>query len=293
MKRKEKWLKGGLLVALCIGLYAFQVLKNAPVSMTLEEAIQKKMVNCRYTSNGQYSGESVELSITNLSGTPLQISIPVGTVFKPNDEGDQDLIVVEQQVIALNSKATGKQTLDGFCMEANDHAPTPENGMKLSKTTNQKLKDLATHINGKGYDKDMIQSAVWIVSNGHSIGDIDQDSEKGKALRTYLSTLTGQKDPWYETTREHVVREDRVIENNPISVNGKIQFVSDGKIKIHEVVQKVNGEVKNTSSEIEFPRQGKWNYQFTLTVKGWEKGNYEVKVMDGNNKVLETFPFTI
>lgn len=293
MKRKEKWFKAGLMVALCVGLYAFQVLKNVPVSMTLEEAIQKKMVNCRYTSNGAYSGESVELSITNLSGTPLQITIPVGTVFKPNDEGDQDLIVVEQQMIALNGKSTGSQTLDGFCMEANDHAPAAENGMKLSKTTNTKLKDLATFLNGKDYDHQTIQSAVWVVSNGHSIGDIDQDSEKGKALRTYLSTLTGEKDPWYETTRVQTVRPDRVIENNPISVTGKIQFVSDGKIKIHEVVQKVNGEVKNTSSDIEFPRQGKWNYQFTLTVKGWEKGNYEVKVMDSNNKVLETFPFTI
>ena len=293
MKRQKKWFKVSLLVALCAALYAFQLMKNAPVSMTLEDALAKKMVTCRYNSNGQYSGESVELSITNLTGTPLQISIPVGTVFKPNDEGDQDLIVVEQQVIALNGKSTGNQTLDGFCMEANDHAPAAENGMKLSKTTNPKLKELATFLNGKGYDSDMIQSAVWIVSNDHSIGDIDQDSEKGKALRTYLSTLTGQKDPWYETTREHVVRPDRVIENNPVSVNGKIQFVSDGKIKIHEVVQKADGEVKNTSSEIEFPRAGKWNYQFTLTVKGWEKGNYEVKVMDNNNKVLETFPFTI
>ena len=59
-----------------------------------------------------------------------------------------------------------------------------------------------------------------------------------------------------------------------------------------EVVQKVGGEVKNTSPEMAFSRKGMVTYEFTLTVKGWEKGNYEVKVMNGN-KLVQTFPFTI
>src|SRR5687768_17946236 len=46
------------------------------------------------------------------------------------------------------------------------------------------------------------------------------------------------------------------------------------------------------SEELEFPQKGKWNYQFVLTVQGWEKGNYTVDVMDGT-RVIQTFPFTI
>src|SRR5688572_3130190 len=129
MTRKEKWFKVGLLVALCGGLYAFQLLKTAPSNITLEEAIAKKMVNCRMTSTGKYSGSSVALTLTNLTGTPLNITIPNGTVFKPSEDEDQDLIVVDQQLIALNAKATTKQVIDGFCMEPHDHSPTPENGM--------------------------------------------------------------------------------------------------------------------------------------------------------------------
>src|SRR5689334_13247388 len=116
MERKEKWFKAGLMVALCGGLYAFQLLKSAPTSMTLEDAIAKKMVNCRMASTGNYSGSSVAITLTNLTGTPLNITIPNGTVFKPSEDEDQDLIIVDQQLIALNAKATTKQVVDGFCM---------------------------------------------------------------------------------------------------------------------------------------------------------------------------------
>lgn len=292
MKRNNKWFRATLLATLCGGIYAFQVFQNAPVTITLEEAIAKKMVTCRFTSTGSYSGESVSVSVTNLTGNQLMITIPNGTVFKPSEDEDQDLIIVEQQAIALKAKATGNQVLDGYCMEANDHSPTTDNGMKLSKTTNSKLIELAAFVDKKGYDSYTLQDAVWAVSDGNSISNIDSDSEQGKALRVFLAKLTNQEDPWYETKQERVVTPERLIENNPISVNGKIRVESNGNMKIHEVVQKVGGEVKTTSPEMEFSRKGIVNYEFTLTVKGWEKGNYEVKVMNGD-KLVQTFPFTI
>lgn len=292
MERKKKWFRAALMASLCGGIYAFQVFQNAPVTVTLEDAIAKKMVTCKFTSNGNYSGESVVISVTNLTGNPLTITIPNGTVFKPNDDEDQDLIIVEQQAIALKAKGTGNQVLDGFCMEAGDHSPTSDNGMKLSKTTNQKLVELAAFIDKKGYDSYTIQDAVWAVSDGNSISNINGDTEQGKALRTFLAKLTNQEDPWYSTRQERVVTPERLIENNPVSVNGKIRVESDGNMKIHEVVQKVGGEVKNTSPEMAFTRKGIVNYEFTLTVKGWEKGDYEVKVMNGD-KLVKIFPFRI
>jgi hypothetical protein len=292
MKRNKKWFRATLLAALCGGIYAFEIVQNAPVTISLDEAIAKKMVTCRFTSNGNYSGESVVVSVTNLTGNQLTLTVPNGTVFKPSEDDDQDLIIVEQQAIALKAKATGNQVLDGYCMEASDHSPTTDNGMKLSKTTNEQLKELAAFVDKKGYDSYTLQDAVWAVSDGNSISSIGNDNEQGKALRTFLAKLTNREDPWYATKQERVVTPERLIENNPISVNGKIRVESDGNMKIHEVVQKVGGEVKNTSPEMAFSRKGMVTYEFTLTVKGWEKGNYEVKVMNGT-KLVQTFLFTI
>lgn len=292
MERRKNRFRAGLLVLLCGGLYAFQLLKSAPLAITLEDAIAQKKVSYRFVSNGNFSGESVAVSLTNLTGTPLSVTIPAGTVFKPNDAGDQDLIVVEQQAIALNGKASVNQLLDGFCMEAHDSSPTAENGMQLSKTNNQHLQELAAFLNGKGYDAETVQSAVWAVSDHKPISAIGNGTEKEKALRGFLSKLTSQPDPWYATRVERRVTPERRIESNPVSVNGQIRFTSNGSIKIHEVVQKADGTVMNTSDEIEFPRKGNWNYGFTLTVKGWEKGDYVVNVMEGT-KLLKAFPFTI
>jgi hypothetical protein len=292
MERIKKRFGAGLLVLLCGGLYAFQLLKVVPKTVTLEDAVTQKMVSCKLISNGNYSGESVAVSLTNLTGTPLNVIIPAGTVFRPDDTGDQDLIVVEQQAIALNGKASVNQVLDGFCMEAHDSAPTTDNGMRLAKTDNKHLQDLAAFLDGKGYDAQTVQSAVWAVSDHEPISTIGNGDEKGKALRTFLSQLTSRPDPWYATKVERHITPERRIETNPVSVNGKIRFTSDGSVKIHEVVQKVGGEIKNTSEEIEFPKKGNWNYEFTLTVKGWEKGDYVVNVMEGT-KLVKAFPFTI
>jgi hypothetical protein len=292
MTRKEKWFKAGLLIMLCGGLYAFQLLKTAPTTMTLEQAIAKKMVNCRMASTGKYSGESVALTLTNLTGTPLNITIPNGTVFKPSEDEDQDLIIVDEQQIALNAKATTKQIVDGFCMEPHDSSPTPENGMKLSRNTNPKLQELTAFMNGKKYDSDIIQDAVWAVADGDDVSSIDNSDEKGKALRTFVAKLINKPDPWYSKKQERVVTPERVIESNPVMVNGMITIETEGAMKINEVVKKSNGQVMNTSEEMEFPKKGKWNYQFTLTVKGWEKGDYVVNVLSGT-KLIKAFPFKI
>lgn len=292
MSKNEKRFKAGLLVALCGGLYAFQLFRITPVALTLEEAIAQKKVACKFTSNGNYSGESVAISLTNLTGTPLQVRITPGTVFKPSEDEDQDLIVVQEQAIALNAKATSQQVLDGYCMESHDGVPTENNSMKLTRTSNPKLLELAAYLNNKGYDDGTIQDAVWAVTDASPVSTIPNSSEEEKNLRSFTSELTDQPNPWYTTGQERVVTPERRIESNPVSVNGMISFQSDGKVKIHEVVQRVGGEVMDTSEPIEFPQKGKWNYEFTLTVKGWEKGDYVVNVMDGT-KLVKAFPFTI
>jgi hypothetical protein len=111
MKRSKKWFNVGLMVALCGGLYAFQLMRLAPVTITLEEAIAKKMVSCNITSTGNYSCESVAISITNLTATPLNLTIPGVAVFQPHKSRDQEFITAEQQLLTLNGKMCGKMEL--------------------------------------------------------------------------------------------------------------------------------------------------------------------------------------
>lgn len=39
-------------------------------------------------------------------------------------------------------------------------------------------------------------------------------------------------------------------------------------------------------------RAGKWKYEFTLKVRGWNKGDYVVHIINGT-KEIQSFPFTI
>lgn len=111
MQRSKKWFNVGLMVALCGGLYAFQLLRLAPVTITLEEAIAKKMVSCKMTSAGITSEESVAISVTNLTNSPLNLTIPGGTVFQPDKAQDRKFITAEQQLMTLNGKACGKMEI--------------------------------------------------------------------------------------------------------------------------------------------------------------------------------------
>ncbi len=271
------------------------VRKENPVettSMSFQDALTKKKITFTASNNGEYAGASIVVNIKNLSNSPLKITIPAGTIFHPTNDEDQDLIIPQEEVINLVAQGLKKPVLNGFCIQASESSPEAIAVKKWSKTSNDKMTKLITYLAGKKINHDDLQAALWSVSDDRSINNIGLDNTENKALRKFLSTLTGQKEEWFSSQKSYTVSETRQIQSAPMKISGTLDFISDGVTKIKVGIYKRDGTLIRMNPEHLFTWKGKVENDFTIQVVGWEVGKYEVRIFKGET-VVKTLPFEL
>lgn len=255
----------------------------------LDEAMSKDLIKCVATGTGNYSGSSMLATVKNKSDKKLFIRIPPGMIFQPADTGMQDLLIVREALMVLEPGASRTVELQGFCCRSSNRAPSAGISFKPIKTSDPRLTTVAEFINSNKFSPDAIQSAVWCISDKHSVADIyAEDPSSIKPLRDEVCKLTGEKDVWYSSQVEHKVNEQGYIEAIPVEVSGSITITLNKATKVKQVVYKADGEVMwAPNADMTIPHAGTISYKFRLEVKGWEKGNYYVLVTDSNKTLLK------
>lgn len=271
-----------------------QVIIPEPDTISLREAIDKKMISVDATSLGGYSGECVQLDVVNTSGKKINVVIPSGGVFHPADEGMQDIFVVTDQVLALQKGQKLPFKVKGYCCQASDRSPSGGIGFSFEQSSNPALLELAKFMNGKTFSDGVSQEAVWCVSDGNSVSGIyNEEGSPTNDLRKEVCRITKQKDVWFSKRSNHTIAEDGFINSDPVSVEGMIEFRTEAPMDITALIKSGNGSNDyKLPGSMHVPRAGKFAYDFNLRVKGWEKGKYEV-VINGGDKVLLVQEFEI
>lgn len=262
------------------------------VKVTLQEAIQKKLVLVDLVSNGGYNHKSVAIKLTNNSSSALNLVIPAGSVFHPADDGEQTLLQLEDKEILVQGKGTFNGTLDAFCTEASDRCPSESSTFKTEISKNTNLTKLVNYLKENKVPSNYYQDAIWAITDGHNVSNISVDYPSTKKLRTFLCELTGQKDSWYSSPREVQVDPYGNFNFETVKVSGDLDFNCHSGKKITEYIVKENGDVMYTGSSTFTPQSNHLKYGFNLSVKGWEKGTYFVQIKDVTGE-LARFEFKV
>lgn len=258
----------------------------------LKDAVQGNLVSAKTISNGTYHDESVEISIKNNTASTLRIKIPSGTLFHPEDNGEQTLIQLEDDFIALKPHGSFDGQISAYCTEASNRCPSENSPMKMTMNQNKNLNAMIQYLKGKSINKDGFQDAVWAISDGHSISNIETSTKEDKAFRTYLATLTNQKDTWYTSPQNVNVDNNGNFNYETVNISGKIDFDCQKGASVRQDIYKASGEAVFVSEKYMTVQSGKVTYKFRLSVKGWEKGDYYIRVHDGTNDII-TYPFKV
>lgn len=274
---------GGLIAAMA--LVAFRMPAKEPVD--LEDAIKKGMVKIEPVSKGGYSGDCINLKLTNLSKGELNLVLPAGSVFHPEDDGMQDIFVPQDQLFVLEKGKTLQRPVRGYCCQASDRSPSSGTTFRLAKSKNPKLQELASFLKKNRFSDHITQSAVWCVSDDHNVSGIyHSDRSKVQPLRDVLCKLTGQKDVWYSTDTDHVMDDDGYIRCEPKLITGAIKCKADAPVGIRAEVKGVDVEREyKIPGELKLPRAGEFEYDFNLRISGWQKGKYQVLIFAGDKKI--------
>lgn len=258
---------------------------NTPTSLTLQEAIDKGMVEAKFESTGDYSGEAINVKIKWLKGKKQPLTIPHGTQFISDDEYDQDIFILEDQDIFVQSNQEESYPLLGYCCQANNAAPNESSGFTMSTAKSKDLLSLAKFCNNKRLDDHSKQAAVWAISDNNSISDIyDIENPMVKNLRKEVARIKNIEDNWYSTVTDYEMDEERNIARQPVEVKGDLQYEFKRSGKLSYAVYDENDElIKHLGDGLPITRPGSYSFGFNLKVEGWKPGKYSVKLsMNGN-----------
>ena len=284
-------MKTATLIISVLFLISFN--KNSTQNVNIFEALKNNQVQLKAISNGTHSGNSIIVEIKKLKNIK-SVLIPSGTRFKSEFGEDQDLINIDDEIIVLNANSK-KHTLNGFCVQQNNMSPTSESQFTIAQETNDKLIEVAKYLNKKGFSEDIKQTALWCISDNADISGIYLNGNKEvEKLRTYVCSLTGRDNVWYNTNPTYSVDENRNIIQETTKVEGLVSYTvkKTGNMKME--VCKENGEVLRTlGGSTPISNLGEYRFNFSVKVKGWESGLYSVRLKIGNEIIhKEDFEIT-
>lgn len=280
----SKSTKIAVLLVVSVLFSAFS--KNSTATRTsIFDAVKAKTISATLLSNGKHNGNSVDLKIVNLTSQAIELLIPAGTKYSTAQDEEQTLIQIEDKFIALQPKQTYTGKAAAFCTEASDRCPTSAAAMTITKNTNPKFTELSEYIKGKTIDKSTFQDAVWAISDGYSVSNISADDQASKDFRKKVADITGQKNPWFNSPQNVTVDDRGRFNMETVLIAGQLEFMCNKGTMVHQDIYKANGEAVLVSDKTMQARYGNVKYRFQMQVKGWEKGEYYIKLHDGTNEI--------
>jgi hypothetical protein len=276
-----------------IGISSFVQAPSAPNQLLFKDAIAQNKIKCVLSANGGHQDKSVKAKLTNLGNSSIEIKMPYGTVFQPNDNGDQDLLMVQDELIVLQPKQSKEFLLDAYCIESNDSSPMANEKMTFrTLSAADPLAKLCARMSSKKFAPSDIQSAVWAVSDNGPIEYLSNANPNTNNLRETVCSLTGRENTWYNADANRRITPDRRIETSSTFVSGKISVTLSARANIQTKVVDKDGATKLSMGTKVFDRAGTWGYAFNLKVTGWEKSDYKAIILQ-DGKEIKSYPFSV
>ena len=270
-----------LIYFIASSFFISMYLKN---SIDLKTAINQKKITAEFKSNGNYSDESVDYIISNNTNQTITIKIPSGTLFHPKDSSEQTLVQIQENILTLKSKEKIEGTINAFCTESNDNCPTSDDTMTLGENKNEQLDSLLQHLRNNKINSSQYQQAIWCVTDGKSVSNIVNNGHSSE-LREYVSELTGQENTWYSTPQNVRVNSNGSIVSTTKTITGEISFLCKKGTQVFQDVHDGTGQKLISTEPYRTIRDGNITYTFTIKVKGWEEGDYYVRLHDGRREI--------
>ena len=278
-------------------LVSFTIIDN---TLTLEQAIADKKVQVTVPEFGTDAyDKGLRLNVKNISGKSLKLKIPKGTIFVPDNTGEQTLTTSSDTVFAVNINQEKQVRRMGFCTELHDHGSKAASTFRIAFTQNSGLLNILNYLDSlKVKDQDVIQHSVWCITDHHPVSYVGmEDTSLTRLIRTRICSLTGESMPWYDTESE-IVHPDPVVEQpqelvvEAHTISGDLHFTSATRTELQGMVKDSTGKIITTNPRKMTCPAGNVTFEYKLTVRGWAKGRYSVVYLNNGVEVINQ-PFEI
>lgn len=265
---------------------------NATTTTSLVELLEQGRIELTPRGIGGHSGECLKVDVKNRSAKAIRTSIPAGWVFVSEVEDVQDLIVVREEAIALAPNGRTTVTCRAFCCEASNSGPGEDEVFRKGRLASEKLATFARFVDSLGYDDGIVQSAIWVLSDGHDIGSVGAlDSSANDTLRNKLSALSGQPAPRYSV--RYAEDERMACSGRPASISRVVSVARGVPDRLTIVVRSDAGRLIDVIQQRMPIEAGRAQVPVELNVLNWPKGRYAIYAWTEGGTDVQRLPFTL
>jgi hypothetical protein len=256
--------------------------------ISLQEALQNKLVSMKAQSLGGHSGYCMEVQLKNLNPDSLEVLLEPGYKLNSVKEVQQDILVIKEAVFVMRKGEEKKQTVYGFCCQ--NHNLSPSKGAMYNDKAKQdeKLKMLARFLNTTKFPDNIVQQSVWAISDSietASIGETGRDSQLVK-LRGMVSAIKGEPVPDYSILQKTYTSPAGRIYMINMAIKGSMSF-SNSKYQYcyFKVFDATNQQVSEETGQWLDSGNGA-RYEFYVPAKELAKGVYTLKLVSEGGEAL-------
>jgi hypothetical protein len=265
--------------------------EKKPIGISAETASKTGIINLKIKGKGGYQEECIEAELKNNLSTDTLIRFEAGRRLIAEDSAMQDILIIRELIVHLAAKELKKIDLFGFCCRADRHGPSKNSVFDVGHMTDSSWIKLCRLLSETVYPKNVMQSAVWVLSNDHAINSIHNDNEadfeKMQKLYKYLSGVKGIKYvyPWY--TVIYKPDTSRVFSNRPEKMFGKISYNLPHHANVDMIVRNIDNLTVATIFSNQAQSPNTYDFRFTLNISILPKGKYNLLVLADNHLILK------
>ena len=262
-------------------MFSISVLIAKHTFTTLEKATKSNLVSFKIRGTGFYSGNCLKLNLINKTKDSLFIILESGRRLDSKNNDEQDILITKEQKFIVSGNQTKEFTINGYCCQANNHAPEKNANFNIGKMADSNLTALSQFCNKNTFNESDIQSSVWCVSNKRPIASIPAINEK---LRVFVANITKQELPWYQLDYKKGTSIS-YIPTKPEKIFGYINYKieTDDSFKIE--LKDVDGNLIQTYANKKMVKKGEYDIWFDLQVSHYPKGKFYIHIFNGKKLV--------
>lgn len=159
-------------LVLILILVAFSPKKE--VEITLEEALKQGKVSMVATGNNGSTHylKPLQIELKNNTSNKVVIRINSGYRFLSEDSTVQDIVITEDELIALNPHENHNATLSGMCVQRHNSAPCSDDAFAFGGYAAPALRAFAAKVDSAHWQNSQAQQAMWVLSDGRDLANI-------------------------------------------------------------------------------------------------------------------------
>ena len=269
----------------------------AVLEVRFSDAVENGLI--QYESFAPETGRSLELSVDNTSDNDLLVTVEAGSRF--TCEGRyQPRIISRLKQFFIKRGERRRIGLNARCGNADVGAAPVGTPFVFDGFVHPECVDILNALaEGRLDEHHLVQKIVWMYTNSRPITDLHPHEGDAGAYRHILSTVAEVQGPRFHDPGYRVEYEDlddgMRFSGIPKRLSGRIPVALDADVPVSVQIIDPAGEVLTVGAIHLPPFHSMTELGFTLDLKGFEAGTYEVQVVtaDATPEVVGQLPITL